>query len=93
MAGLMSLATTSPPAPTASASSAAMSPVPEAQVQHARALAHAARADELALPQAMHAERHQVVHQVVSGRDRAEHLADQARLLVGRDRAEAEIGG
>src|SRR5690349_5735240 len=63
------------------------------QIQHAVAAAHAADRHEMALPQAVDAERHQVVHQVVAARDRGEYLADQLLLLADRDVAETEMGG
>ena len=46
--------------------------------------------DEAVLPQPVHAARHGVVHQVVAARDRAEDLADAARLLLGADQLVAE---
>src|SRR5690606_16642969 len=42
------------------------------EVENAVTRAHAAGGDEMALPQAMHAERHEVVHDVVLARDRGE---------------------
>src|SRR5690348_1641081 len=47
--------------------------------------------DEAVLPQPVHAARHEVVHHVVAARDRAEDLADAARLLLGADQLVAEI--
>jgi hypothetical protein len=41
---------------------------------------------------AMHAARHQVVHQVVAPRDGVEHAVDKALLVVERHVAEAEMG-
>ena len=46
---------------------------------------------ELALPDAVDAERHQIVHQVVAGRHAVEHPAHHPRLLAARDRAVAEV--
>ena len=46
----------------------------------------------LPLPEAMDAAAHQVVHQVVAAGDPVEEVADEARLLVLADAAEAEVG-
>ena len=46
----------------------------------------------LPLPQAMDAAAHQVVHEVVAAGDPVEQVADEPRLLVLADAAEAEIG-
>ena len=48
--------------------------------------------DHLALPPAVDAGAHQVVHQVVAVGDAVEHRAHQRRLCRFRDAAEAEIG-
>src|SRR6185295_11477533 len=47
--------------------------------------------DEAILPQPVHPARHQVVHQVVAPRDRAEDGADAPRLLLGANELVAEI--
>ena len=47
----------------------------------------------MALPQAVDAERHEVVHQVVAAGDGGEHLADELLLVGDGDVAEAEMGG
>src|SRR5690606_4466496 len=47
----------------------------------------------VALPRPVHAQAHQVVHQVVVACDRSEYLADQLLLVLGIDIAEAEMGG
>ena len=51
-------------------------------VEHAVARPHAAHRDRERLPQAVQAERHQVVHQVVLRRDRLEDAGDLAGLLA-----------
>ncbi len=48
--------------------------------------------DQRRFPEAMHAERHQVVHDVVACRHAVEHAAHQRRLIVGVDVAEPEMG-
>src|SRR5690606_27949780 len=63
------------------------------KVEHSIAALHATGADEIAFPQAMDAERHQVVHQVVAAGYRAEHAADQLLLVADGHVAEAEVGG
>jgi hypothetical protein len=60
-------------------------------VEHARARAHAAHLEREALPQAMQPQRHEVVHQVVGGRDRAEDLAHAPGLLLLGDLLVAEV--
>jgi hypothetical protein len=50
-------------------------------------------ADEAVLPQAVHAARHGVVHQVVAAGDAGEHAADAGGLLDGRDFFVAEGDG
>src|SRR5581483_9446217 len=62
------------------------------QIQHAVAAANAADGHEMALPQEMDAERHQIVHQVVVAGDRGENLADQLLLLRDRNVTKAEVG-
>ncbi|MCY1433430.1 hypothetical protein D9M71_494580 [compost metagenome] len=61
-------------------------------VQHAVARAHAGQLDGEALPQAMDAAGHQVVHQVVLGRNRVEHLGNLVGLLALRDLLVTEVG-
>src|SRR6185437_14073411 len=63
------------------------------KIQHAVTATHATGGHEMPLPQAMRAERHQVVHQVVVARDRGEHLADQLLLVADRHVAKAEMRG
>ena len=70
----------------------ARSPGPGGQVQDALAAPDARQGDGLALPEAMDAEGHQVVHQVVAGRDGVEHRLDVTSLLGDRYLAEAEVG-
>ena len=53
------------------------------EIQHRLAGPQAAAGHEVALPQPVDADRHQVVHQVVAIRHRREHAADQLRLLLG----------
>ncbi len=93
IAALMSPTTTSPSSPTTGLQQRGDVAGAAGQVQHAIAAAHAADGDEVALPQAMHAERHQVVHQVIAARDRGEYLADQLLLVADRHVAETEVGG
>ena len=63
------------------------------QVQHMVTHAHAAGRREPAFPQPVHAERHQVVHQVVLARHRSEHPADKFFLVGERHVAVAEMRG
>ena len=57
------------------------------------AAAHAGQFDGEALPQAVHAAGKQVVHQVVFGGYRMEHLGDLIGLLAFRYVLKAEVGG
>ena len=57
------------------------------QVEHPLARRTPGQLDREALPQAVHAERHQVVHHVVPGGDRVEHAAHEAGLSPGIDGA------
>ena len=52
------------------------------QIQHPVAAFDAGGGDEIALPDAVDTERHQVVHQIVLARDRAEDFADQLALVL-----------
>jgi hypothetical protein len=63
------------------------------EVQHRVPCAHPAGGREPALPQAVDAERHQIVHQVVARRDRGEHAADELFFLADRHVAETEMRG
>jgi len=49
-------------------------------------------ANQIGLPQPVDAAAHQIVHQVVFGRDLVEHIADQRGFLGFAHPAEAEIG-
>lgn len=62
-------------------------------VEHAVPAAHAGQLDGEALPQAMDATGHQVVHQVVLGCHRVKYLGDLLRLLAFRNVLVAEVGG
>ncbi|MNS31642.1 hypothetical protein D3C72_637000 [compost metagenome] len=62
-------------------------------VQYTVAGAYARQLDGEALPQAVHAAGKHVVHQVVLGRYRVEHLGDFFRLLAFRDVLVTEMGG
>ncbi|MOA32440.1 hypothetical protein D3C78_1536600 [compost metagenome] len=62
-------------------------------VEHAVARAHAGQLDGEALPQAVHAAGEHVVHQVVLGGHRVEHLGDFLRLLAFRHALVTEVGG
>ncbi|MNE17177.1 hypothetical protein D3C80_1101500 [compost metagenome] len=55
--------------------------------------AHARQFDGETLPQAVHADGEHVVHQVVLGRHRVEHLGDFLGLLAFRHVLVAEVGG
>ena len=61
------------------------------KIEHRIAGAHAARRREPALPETMHAERHQVIHHIVFFRDRREYASDEFFLLTDRHVAVAEI--
>ena len=61
-------------------------------VEDAVAGTHARDADRVGLPEAMQAERHQVVHDVVLRRDRVEDAAHPLGLGLLVDGAEAEVG-
>src|SRR5690606_12601384 len=61
-------------------------------VQHPAAFAHAALRNGEGLPQAVQAAGHQVVHEVVLGRDRMEDFGDFARLLFLLDLLKTEVG-
>jgi len=63
------------------------------QIEHPIATAHARGADEVALPQAVDAKAHQIVHQVVAVGHRRKHLADQLFLFAEWHVAEAEVSG
>jgi hypothetical protein len=78
----MSPSTTAAVVADALAQQAAMSPVPPARSSTRSPRFTCAGADEVALPHAVDAQRHQVVHQVVLARDRGEHFADQLLLLA-----------
>ena len=62
------------------------------QVEHAIAALDARGPDEIALPDPMHAQRHQVVHQVVFAGHGREHLANELLLLADGDVPESEMG-
>src|SRR5690606_10184007 len=62
------------------------------QIEHAVARLHLRGSDEIAFPQPMDAQAHQVIHQVVVVGHGGEHLADKLLLVLGRYVAEAEMG-
>ncbi len=88
---LTSVSSTGPPPRSSQASPT--SPVPAARSSSMCRGRGIQRRDQHALPRAMNAQRHQVVHQVVARRDAVEHRAHQAALGRTRHAAEAEIGG
>ena len=61
------------------------------QVQQPQPRAQLRQQQQHALPVAVRAERHQVVHQVVAERHRVEHLGHPAPLLVRLDLGVAEV--
>src|SRR5690606_40717299 len=63
------------------------------QVQHPVAGPDLRGGGEIALPDPVDAQAHQVVHQVIAACDRGEHLADELLLLPHGDVTEAEMGG
>ena len=70
-----------------------ISPVPPARSSSVRLRPRVQGGDEIALPDPVHAERHQVVHQVVARRHAVEHRAHQSASSAARHGAEAEIDG
>jgi hypothetical protein len=62
-------------------------------VQHPVALGDAADLDGETLPSSVHAERHDVIHQVVFAGDGVKDCADLLRLLRFADGLKAEMGG
>ncbi len=63
------------------------------QIKHTITAFHTTGADEIALPEPMDAKAHEVIHQVVIARDRAENLTDQLLLLGDRNITKAEMCG
>ena len=62
------------------------------EIQHAHAVAHGGGAHREALPPAMQAGRHEIVHEVVLAGDRIEHAAHAPPLLLVGDLLVAEVG-
>src|SRR5690606_23738237 len=61
-------------------------------IQYGVALAHATLGNCEALPHAMHAKRHEIVHRIITSGDRVEHSADLGLLLFDRNLSESEMG-
>lgn len=89
----MSASTTSPVGPTRRENCRVRVAGAAGDVEHAVPAAHAGQLDGEALPQAMDATGHQVVHQVVLGCHRVKYLGDLLRLLAFRNVLVAEVGG
>ena len=64
---------------------------PARDIQHAGAPPNTACLDGEPLPGAMQPPGHEIVHQVVAGRDRLEHAFDSPRLFFRRDTLETEV--
>ena len=62
------------------------------QRERAVAFGRINRGNERVLPRPMQPARHQVVHQIVAPRHRAEHVVDPPLLVVERHGGEAEMG-
>jgi len=60
-------------------------------VEHAVSRSHAGELHREALPVTMHADRHEIVHEVVLAGDRVEHAAHAPRLFFGRNLLVAEV--
>ncbi len=61
------------------------------KIEHNVAGSHAGLVDRVTLPEPMQTGRHQVVHDVVAGRDGVEDTANLVRLFLGRDGLVPEV--